>query len=65
MNGVQYLVDDRGQRRAVVIDLRKQAQLWEDFYDQVVAESRRGEPRESFETVKAKLARRRSRPARG
>lgn len=65
MNGVQYLVDGRGQRRAVVIDLRKQAHLWEDFYDRVVAESRSSEPRESLETVKAKLARRRSRPARG
>jgi hypothetical protein len=61
MRGVQYLVDDRGARRAVVIDLKKQGELWEDFDDRAVAESRRNEPRESLETVKAKLARRRGR----
>jgi hypothetical protein len=61
MRGVQYLVDDRGARRAVVIDLKKQGHLWEDFYDRAVAESRRDEPRESLETVKAKLRRRHAR----
>ena len=65
MRGVQYLVDDRGARRAVVIDLTKQGELWEDFYDRAVAESRRDEPRESLETVKAKLVRRRGRRTRG
>ncbi|MBM3748367.1 MAG: hypothetical protein FJW34_21495 [Acidobacteria bacterium] len=65
MKGVQYVVDDGGQRTAVVIDLRKHAELWEDFYDRAVAESRRDEPRESLESVKAKLEKRRSRRARG
>jgi hypothetical protein len=65
MNGVQYVVDDRGERRAVVIDLRKHAELWEDFYDRVLAESRRDEPHESLETVKARLGRPRSRRVRG
>ena len=65
MKGVQYLVDDRGERRAVVIDLKKQAGLWEDFYDRALADSRRDEPREPLEAVKARLARPRSRRARG
>ena len=65
MRGVQYLVDDRGARRAVVIDLKRQGELWEDLYDRSVAESRRDEPRESLEAVKAKLARRRVQRARG
>ena len=65
MRGVQYLVDDGGKRRAVVIDLKRQGQLWEDFYDRAVAESRRDEPRESLEAVKAKLGRRRGRRAGG
>lgn len=65
MKGVQYLVDDRGERRAVVIDLKKQAELWEDFYDRALAESRRDEPRESLEAVKARLGRPRIRRARG
>ena len=65
MKGVQYVVDDHGQRRAVVIDLKKHAKLWEDFYDRAVAESRRNEPRESLAAVKARLDKRRGRPARG
>lgn len=61
MRGIQYLVDNRGERKAVVIDLKKQRALWEDFFDRAIAESRRDEPRESLETVKAKLNRRRTR----
>jgi hypothetical protein len=63
--GVQYVVDDRGERRAVVIDLKKQAELWEDSFDRVLAESRGSEPHESLEAVKARLGRRRGRRARG
>jgi hypothetical protein len=65
MTGVQYVVDDRGERKAVVIDLRKHAELWEDFYDRVLAGSRRDEPHESLEAVKARLGKPRSRRARG
>lgn len=55
MRGVQYLVDDDGQRTAVLIDLKKNAQLWEDFYDVAVAKSRAKEPRESLASVKRRL----------
>ena len=55
MRGVQYLVDDDGERTAVLIDLKKNAQLWEDFYDVAVAKSRAKEPRESLESVKRRL----------
>ncbi len=55
MRGVQYLVDDEGERTAVVIDLKKNAQLWEDFYDVAIAKSRAKEPRESLESVRRRL----------
>ena len=55
MRGVHYLLDDEGERTAVVIDLKKNAQLWEDFYDVAVAKSRAKEPRESLATVKRRL----------
>jgi hypothetical protein len=55
MRGVQYLVDDDGERTAVLIDLKKNAKLWEDFYDVAVARSRAKEPRESLESVKRRL----------
>lgn len=65
MKGVQYVVDEGGEPTAVVIDLKSNSELWEDFHDRALAESRRNEPRESFESVKARLAkRRRSRLAR-
>jgi hypothetical protein len=65
MKGVRYLVDDNGHRTAVVIDLRRHRQLWEDFYDRALAEARRREPRESLESVRGRLAKRTGRRGRG
>ena len=59
MKGVQFLVDDRGNKSAVLIDLKKNGELWEDFYDRAIARSREREPRESLKSVKAKLLARR------
>jgi hypothetical protein len=36
MPGVEFLVNDRGERRAVLIDLRKHGALWENLYDAYV-----------------------------
>lgn len=55
MRGVQFLVDADGEKTAVLIDLKKNARLWEDFYDAAVAKSRAKEPRESLESVKRRL----------
>jgi hypothetical protein len=55
MRGVQFLVDDDGEKTAVLIDLRKHAQLWEDFYDVALAKARSQEPRESLESVRQKI----------
>ena len=65
MKGVQFLVDDSGERKAAVIDLKKHGELWEDFYDRAIAESRRKEPRESLESVKSRLSGRTNRKRRG
>ena len=55
MRGVQFLVDDDGERTAVLIDLKKNAQFWEDFYDVAVAKYGAKEPRESLESVRRRL----------
>lgn len=55
MDGVQFVVDEKGERTAVLIDLKEYAEVWEDFYDRLIAESRRDEPRESLATVKNAL----------
>jgi len=62
MSGVQFIVDEHGNKTAVVIDLKKNAELWEDFYDRALARSRRGEPRETLESVRKRLSRRKPRP---
>jgi hypothetical protein len=58
MPGVEFLVNDRGERRAVLIDLKKHGALWEDLYDAYLVHARRREPRESLAQVKRLLQRR-------
>mgnify|MGYP000198848273 CR=1 FL=1 len=55
MEGIQFVTNDRGQKIAVMIDLRKYGELWEDFYDSITAHSRANEPRETLESVKKRL----------
>jgi hypothetical protein len=55
VKGVQFMIDDKGKKTAVVIDLKKHSHLWEDFYDSALARQRRDEPRESLEEVKRHL----------
>ena len=53
MKGIQYVVDDSGRKKAVIIDLAEWGELWEDFSDILVAEARRGEPVVQWEKLKA------------
>lgn len=57
MEGVQFIIDGTGEKTGVVIDLKKHAQLWEDYYDSLLAEKRKHEPRESLKSVKQRLPR--------
>lgn len=57
MRGVKFLVDKNGKKTAVVLDLRKNAALWEDVYDSALARSRAREPRESLASVRRRLQR--------
>ena len=55
MGGIQFVIDDKGTKTAVVIDLSKYGDVWEDFYESLVAERRKKEPRESLQSVKKRL----------
>lgn len=55
MKGVQFLIDDEGERTAVMIDLSIHSELWEDFFDAVIAKERQDEPREPLEEVQRKV----------
>ena len=57
VKGVQFLVDQSGAKTAVLIDLRRNAELWEDVYDIALARERAAEPRESLAVVKRRLRR--------
>ncbi len=55
MTGVNYITDEKGRRIAVQIDLRKHRKLWEDYYDAMIVEQRKKEPRLAWEDVKKKI----------
>jgi PHD/YefM family antitoxin component YafN of YafNO toxin-antitoxin module len=57
MNGaeVKYIVDDKGDRTAVIIPINEYEELMEDLHDLAVIAERRDEPTTSFEELKRKL----------
>ena len=55
MAGIKFVTDEKGQKVAVQIDLKKLGDIWEDFYDNLIAKQRIDEPRESLDSVKAIL----------
>ncbi len=55
MSGVQFLIDETGHKTAVVIDLKRNKAVWEDFYDTMLAKLRAKEPRGSLDAVRRKL----------
>ena len=57
MKGVQFVVDDSGKKKAVIIDLEEWGELWEDIYDILISEQRRGEPNVQWEELKAEALR--------
>ena len=60
MKGIKYVVDEKGRKTAVQIDLTMHRELWEDFQDVLVSRARRLEKRISLSQAKAKLARKTS-----
>jgi hypothetical protein len=55
MEGINYVTDDKNEKVAVQIDLRKYGELWEDFYDSLIAEIRKNEEKISLEDVIVQL----------
>lgn len=60
MSGIQFLVNEKGKKTAVVIDLGEHGELWEDIYDSLLIARRKNEPRETLASVKRKLMRSKS-----
>ena len=57
MKGIHFLTDDQNRKIAVQIDLRQHGQLWEDFYDALIADARKDDEKISWEEAKEILRR--------
>ncbi len=55
MKGIQFLVDETGARQSVLIDLAEWGELWEDFYDVLIAQAREDEEEVSWQELKEEI----------
>jgi len=55
LEGVQFVVDEKGRKKAVQLDLETWGELWEDIYDSMIARSRGDEPTKLWEDLKDEL----------
>jgi hypothetical protein len=56
MKGIQFVVDATGKQTAVLIDLSEWGDAWEDFYEGLIAEARKGDAKIPWEEFDAELA---------
>jgi hypothetical protein len=55
IRGIDFVLDNTGRRKAVLIDLKRHGEVWRDLFDRLLAQQRQGEPRESLAEVRRKL----------
>ena len=55
MKGIQFVVDDTGEKKAVLIDLSEWGEIWEDLYDVLVSLSRKNESTVSWKELKTEM----------
>ena len=60
LKGIQFVSDGEGKRTAVLINLKRCGTVWEDFYDTLIADARKDEPRVAWGDVKKRLQSRRT-----
>ena len=55
IKGVRFVTDTEGHKVAVMLDLAEWGELWEDIYDNMIADQRAGEPSISLEDFEDEL----------
>ncbi len=55
MRGIQFVVNEAGEKTAVLLDLQEWGELWEDFYDVLVSRSRAQEDTVSWNDLEAEI----------
>lgn len=51
LEGIQFMINPAGEKTAVLIDLEMYGEIWEDFYDLLIAQMREDEPRETLDIL--------------
>lgn len=60
MEGIDYIIDEKGVKKAIVIALDKYSEFIEDIEDMLVAINRKNEHRISLEEVEEKYQKRKA-----
>ena len=55
LRGIDFIVDEAGEKKAVFINLKRHRVLWENFDDTLLAQERQNEPREMFNEVRKRV----------
>ena len=55
MKGINFVINEKGEKKAVLIDLEEWGELWEDFSDILVSRSRENELEISWDELKQEL----------
>ncbi|OFX61643.1 MAG: hypothetical protein A2066_16430 [Bacteroidetes bacterium GWB2_41_8] len=55
MKGISFVTNDENKKVAVLIDLKEHGDLWEDFYDSLIADQRKDDDLISFDQLKQEL----------
>ena len=55
MKGIHFVTNEKNERIAVQIDLEKYSEIWEDFYDVLIAESRKDDETINLDDLKDEL----------
>ncbi len=55
LEGINFVTDDKQNKIAVLIDLSKHKEAWEDFYSILIADSREHEPKRSYKLFRKEL----------
>ena len=56
MKGINFVINEQGEKKAVLIDLDEWGEIWEDFSDILVSRNREDEAEVSLDELKAELA---------
>lgn len=52
MQGIDFVIDEKGIKKAVLIDLEKWGEVWENFYDILISKQREDEEEIAWEDLK-------------